>query len=167
MKRLDAALQWDDLVPGIRYVSAGRTITETDLVNFVNASWLTEALFTSVEAQDREGMALQGRVVPGALVYSFAEGLAKATMQAVGLAFLEATLTMKGPTRVGDTIHVECEVMERRDTSKLGRALVRFQVDVVNQRGQTVLTYTPLRLVRRPPQPEAGARPTPPARGGV
>lgn len=148
MKLLDRALSWSDLEPGIRYRSHGRTITEADLVNFVNTSWLTEGLFTSVDPADLEGMAFTGRVVPGAMVYAFAEGLAKRTMEAVGLAFLEATLTVKAPTVVSDTIHVECEVIERRPTSKPGRALVRFRIDVVNQRGVTVLSYTPLRLVR-------------------
>lgn len=150
MKPLDHALQWDELVTGIRYASHGRTITETDLVNFVNASWLTESLFTSTDPADLRGMALPGRVVPGALVYAYAEGMAKATMQAVGLAFLEATITMHGPTQVGDTLHVECEVVERRPTSRPGRALVRFQVDVVNQRGELVMGYNPLRMVRAP-----------------
>lgn len=150
LRQLDHALQWEELRPGIRWRSHGRTITETDLVNFVNASWLTESLFTSTDPADLEGMVLTARVVPGALVYAYAEGLAKATMQAVGLAFLEATLTMQGPTAVGDTIHVECEVLEVRTTSKPGRALVRFQVDVVNQHGKQVMRYTPLRMVRCP-----------------
>jgi len=155
MQMMDRALYWDDLAPGLRYRSRGRTLTETDLVNFVNASWLTEGLFTSVEPGDREHSAISGRVVPGALVYAFAEGLAKQTMEGIGLAFLEATLVVKAPSRVGDTIHIECEVIERRMTSKADRALLRSRVDVVNQQGETVLTYTALRLVRAP----AGAGP--------
>jgi len=150
MKLLDHALQWDELKPGVRWRTHGRTITEADLVNFINASWLTEPLFTSTDPTDLEGMVLARRVVPGAMVYAFAEGLAKATMEAVGLAFLEATLTMKGPTVVGDTLHVECEVLETRSTSKPGRGVVRYQVDVVNQRGEAVMTYTPVRLARCP-----------------
>ncbi|QHE84461.1 MaoC family dehydratase [Hydrogenophaga sp. BPS33] len=150
MKTMEGTLFWDDLEPGMRYRSRGRTITETDLVNFVNASWLTEGLFTSVDPAEREHSAISGRVVPGALVYSYAEGMSKYTMQGIGLAFLEATMVVKGPTRVGDTIHVECEVTEKKMTSKPGRAVMRSLVDVVNQHGQTVLTYTAVRLVRAP-----------------
>jgi acyl dehydratase len=87
--------------------------------------------------------------VPGALVYSFAEGLLLPTMQDTGLAFLNATLDIKGPTLVGDTIHVEAEVMEHRLTSKGDRGLVRFANKVVNQRAETVLEYNPLRLLKR------------------
>ncbi|WP_423458419.1 MaoC family dehydratase [Ottowia sp. VDI28] len=150
MKTMDRALYWDDLAPGLRHRSGGRTITEADLVNFVNASWLTEGLFTSVDSAEREHSVLSGRVVPGALVYAYAEGLAKRTMEGVGLAFLEATLVMRAPTRVGDTIHVECEVVERKLTSKPGRAVLRSCIDVVNQEGATVMTYTAVRLIRAP-----------------
>jgi acyl dehydratase len=150
MKEMDRTLYWDDLAPGLRWRSRGRTLTETDLVNFVNASWLTEGLFTSVDPAERRHSAISGRVVPGAMVYAFAEGMAKRTMEGIGLAFLEATLTVKAPSRVGDTIHVECEVLERTPTSKPGRALMRSRVDVVNQDGLTVLTYLALRLVRSP-----------------
>lgn len=150
MKLMDRALYWDDLGPGARHASRGRTITETDLVNFVNASWLTEGLFTNTDPGGQAGRAIEGRVVPGALVYAYAEGLAKRTMEGIGLAFLEASLVVKSPTRVGDTIHVECEVMERSPTSRPGRAILRTRVDVVNQHGATVLTYVAVRLVRAP-----------------
>ena len=41
---------------------------------------------------------------------------------------------MKGPTVVGDTMHVEVEVVENRVASKGNRALVRTSNNVVNQR---------------------------------
>ena len=50
---------------------------------------------------------------------------------------------------VGDTIHVECEVIEHRLASKGERGLVRFANKVVNQRGETVLEYNPLRLLKK------------------
>jgi len=137
---------FDDLAVGTRFRSRGRTITETDLVNFVNLSWLNEELFTNLH--EREHMAIQGRLVPGALVYACAEGLITPSMQGTGMAFLNAELDMSAPTFVGDTIHVECEVIEHRQTSKPGRGLVRTRNCVVNQDGKVVMTYTPLRMMR-------------------
>jgi acyl dehydratase len=102
---------------------------------------LTEELFTVAE-QDK------ARLVPGALVYSFAEGLLLPTMQDTGLAFLNATLDVKGPTFVGDTIHVECEVTEHRRASKGARGLVRFLNQVITQNNKVVLEYNPLRLLK-------------------
>jgi acyl dehydratase len=137
---------WDELSVGDRFRTVARTLTETDLVNFVNLSWLTEELFTNIE--DRKSMAIEGRVVPAALVYSCAEGLLLPMIQGTGLAFLNATLDVKGPTFVGDTIHVECRVSEVRETSKGHRGLVRTENQVVNQKGETVLVYNPLRMMK-------------------
>jgi acyl dehydratase len=137
---------YEDLKVGFRFRTHRRTIAEADLANFVNLTWLTEELFA---VEDDSSRAIKGRAVPGALVYSFAEGLLLPSMQDTGLAFLNATLDVKGPTVVGDTIHVECEVTEARLTSKGDRGLVRFNNKVLNQRGETVLEYNPLRMLKR------------------
>ena len=140
--------RFEDLKVGFRFRTHRRTITQADLSAFVNLSWLTEELFT---VADDSGRAIAGRPVPAALIYSCAEGLLLPTMQDTGLAFLNATLDIKRSTLVGDTIHVLCEVTERRLTSKGDRGLVRFANKVINQHGETVLEYDPLRLLRRRP----------------
>ena len=137
---------FEDLRVGFRFRTHRRTIGEADLAQFVNISWLTEELFS---VADDAGRAIKGRAVPAALVYAFAEGLLLPTMQDTGLAFLNATLDVKAPVLVGDTIHVEAEVIEHRLTSKGDRGLVRFANKVINQSGRTVLEYNPLRLLRR------------------
>jgi acyl dehydratase len=137
---------FEDLKLGFRFRTHRRTIAEADVAAFVNLTWLTEELFT---VADDAARAIKGRAVPGALVYSFAEGLLLPTMQDTGLAFLNATLDVKGPTLVGDTIHVEAEVTEHRLASKGDRGLARFANKVINQRGETVLEYNPLRLLKR------------------
>src|SRR4051812_34032443 len=137
---------FEDLKLGFRFRTHRRTIAESDLANFINLTWLTEELFA---VEDDSNRAIKGRAVPGALVYSFAEGLLLPTMQDTGLAFLNATLDVKGPTVVGDTLHVECEVTEHRLTSKGDRGLVRFMNKVVNQESKTVLEYNPLRMLKR------------------
>ena len=137
---------YEDLQVGFRFRTHRRTIVDSDLSGFVNLTWLTEELFT---VEDDSQRAIKGRPVPGALVYSFAEGLLLPTMQDTGLAFLNATIDVKGPTVVGDTIHVESEVTDARLTSKGDRGLVRFANKVVNQKGATVLEYNPLRMLKR------------------
>jgi len=137
---------FEDLRLGFRFRTHRRTIGESDLAQFVNVTWLTEELFT---VGDEAGRAIRARAVPAALVYAFAEGLLLPTMQDTGLAFLNASLDVKKPTLVGDTIHVEAEVLEHRLSSKGDRGLVRFANRVVNQRNETVLEYNPLRLLKR------------------
>jgi len=142
MKVVGRGFAFDDLKVGFRFRTHRRTITEADRAAFISLTWLTEELF-AVDEENKK------RLVPGALVYSFAEGLLLPSMQDTGLAFLNATIDIKGPTSVGDTIHVECEVLEARLTSKGDRGLVRFANKVVNQRGETVLEYNPLRMLKR------------------
>lgn len=137
---------YEDLKVGFRFRTHRRTIGESDLAQFVNLTWLTEELFT---VEDDAARAIKGRPVPGALVYSFAEGLLLPTMQDTGLAFLNANVDVKGPTFVGDTIHVESEVTEARLTSKGDRGLVRFANRVLKQDGTLVLEYNPLRMLKR------------------
>jgi acyl dehydratase len=137
---------YEDLKVGMRFRTHRRTIAESDLASFVNLTWLTEELFA---VEDDSQRAIKGRPVPGALIYSFAEGLLLPSMQDTGLAFLNATLDVKAPTVVGDTIHVEVEVTECRLTSKGDRGLVRFANKVLNQRGETVIEYNPLRMLKR------------------
>jgi acyl dehydratase len=142
VKLVGRGLAFEDLKVGMQLRTHRRTIMEADLAAFINLSWLTEELF-AVEEENKE------RLVPGALVYSFAEGLLLPTMQDTGLAFLNATLDVKAPTVVGDTIHVEAEVIEHRLASKGDRGLVRFANKVLNQRGEVVLEYNPLRLLKK------------------
>ena len=136
---------YDQLPVGLRYHTMGRTITETDLVTFINLLWLHEEGFVNV-VPDRPHT-IKGRFVPGALVYCLSEGLLLPSMQFTGQAFLGTELNHTGPTVVGDTIHVECEVIESRRTSKGNRGLVRTRNQVINQRGEVVLIYTPLRMM--------------------
>jgi acyl dehydratase len=133
---------FEDLSVGFKFRTHRRTIMEADLAAFINVTWLTEELF-AVEDKGK------GRLVPGALVYSFAEGLLLPTMQDTGVAFLNATLDVKAPTYIGDTIHVECEVTEQRLTSKGDRGLVRFLNRILNQKNEVALEYNPLRLLKR------------------
>lgn len=149
MRTVGLGMYFEDLPVGAEFKTIGRTVTETDITNFVNATGMVEVLFTNLEFL-REESDIQGRVAPGALAYCFAEGLlTQSTMQHTGFAFLEMHLKVEGPTLAGDTIHVECEVMEaRRSKSRPGRGLVRTQNRVVKQDGTVVLTYSPLRMIK-------------------
>lgn len=147
MKLLGEGFYWNELNVGDRFQTMGRTITETDIVNFVSCVGMLEALFMDAEFRAKNS-AIPERPAPAALVYSIAEGLVlNATGQRTGLAFLNMELNVEGPVMQGDTIHVEFEVTEVRAAKKNNRGLVRTRNHIVNQRGETVITYTPLRLM--------------------
>ena len=149
METLGLGLFFEDLPVGRRFKTIGRTVTEVDIVNFVNCTGMVEVLFTDAEFL-RTQSDIKGRVAPGALGYCMAEGLlVQATMQHTGYAFLNMELNVEAPVFAGDTIHVECEVIEARlSRSKPGRGLVRTRNQVVKQDGTVALIYTPLRMVK-------------------
>lgn len=139
---------WDELPVGRRFRTLGRTITEADVINFVSVTGMVEEMFTNVEYIKSESK-IGARPVPGSMVFCMSEGLLmQSTMQRTGMAFLNAEITIHKPTTAGDTLHVDCEVVESRATSKPGRGLVRTYNRVVNQRNEVVATYAPLRMVK-------------------
>ena len=140
MQIVGRGFAFEDLKVGFRFRTHRRTIREADLAAFIALTGLTEELFSVKQEK---------QVVPGALVYSFAEGLLLPTMQDTGVAFLNAAIDVKAPTHVDDAIHVECEVIEHRLTSKGDRGLVRFANKVLVQENKVVLEYNPLRLLKR------------------
>jgi acyl dehydratase len=145
---MGVGLYWDDVRVGQRLRTLGKTITEADLAMFVAATGMVEEMFTNTEYIHKESK-IGTRPVPGSMVYCIAEGLLmQSTMQRTGMAFLECDLRILKPTAAGDTLHVQAEVLEARATSKPGRGLMRTFNRVVNQRGEVVATYNPLRMVK-------------------
>jgi acyl dehydratase len=149
METVGIGFYFEDLPVGRQFQTVGRTVTETDIVGFINAIGMTEVLFTNLEFLKHESD-IKGRVAPGSLVFCLAEGLlSQATMQKTGYAFLNMELDIKGPVFAGDTIHVECEVIEaRRSRSRPNRGLVRTRNRIIKQDGTLVQEYTPLRMVK-------------------
>ena len=143
--RLGQGFDWQDLQVGQRFRTFRRTVTESDLVQFINVTGMLEAIFIE---EGYEGGAMRGRPVPGALTYTLIEGFILQTMiQGTGLAMLELHQKILAPVLVGDTIEAMVEVTGIRPTSKSGRAVVTSRIDVFKQGGVQVMTYTATRLL--------------------
>jgi acyl dehydratase len=155
---------WQDLLVGQVFRTFRRTVTETDLVNFISCTGMLEAIFIE---EGFDGGAIQGRPVPGALTYTLIEGfILQSMIQGTGLAMLELVQKIHAPVRVGDTIHADIEITALQPTSSRNRAVVTSNIRVFNQRGEQVMTYTAKRLLAgRPPQamtsPDGTSLPTP------
>jgi acyl dehydratase len=141
-------LTWEDMKTGTAFRTASRTVTETDLVAFVHLGGFNEPLFYDARHAAEGGYT--GRLIPGALVYVIAEGLILQTnvLHGTGLAFMHMEFSVKGPTYVGDTLHVVVETTDSRPSSKPGRGVVSTRCRVINQRGEEVAVFTPVRLIR-------------------
>jgi 3-hydroxybutyryl-CoA dehydratase len=142
---------WQELHVGQTFQTFTRTVTETDLVNFISCTGMLEVIFIDAEGA---ASAIGGRPVPAALTYALIEGFILQTMiQGTGLAMLECTQKVLAPVRVNDSIRAVVEVAGVRPTSKGNRAIVDSNVDVFNQRGEPVLRYTARRMLAGRPSP--------------
>jgi acyl dehydratase len=128
----------------------GRTVSQTDIVNFVNQCGFTEPLFLDMEYVKRESL-FGRRAAPGALTFALSEGLVMQTglIHGTGMAWLGGELRVVSPVLEDDTIRVEVEVTDKRETKKPDRGIVTYRHRVLNQRDEVVLEATIQRMIRR------------------
>jgi acyl dehydratase len=145
---LATGLYWEDTPAGYSFRTSARTITETDVINFVSVCGFTEPLFLDARHAAQGGYT--GRLVPGSLTMCLAEGLVMQTnaIHGTGLAFMHMELDIKKPVYVGDTIEVVVEITESRASSRKGTGIVTARNTVFNQRAEPVMVYTPVRMIR-------------------
>ena len=141
---------FDDYKVGATYQTLRRTVSETDIVNFVNLCGFTEPLFMDMEYVARESI-FGRRAAPGALTFALSEGLIIQTglIHGTGMAYLGGEVRVVAPVLAGDTIRVEVEVADKRETKKPDRGIVTYRHRVLNQRGETVLEAKVQRMIRR------------------
>jgi acyl dehydratase len=132
------------------YRTLARTVSETDIVNFVNQCGFTEPLFLDMEYVKRESI-FGRRAAPGTLTFSLSEGLVMQTglIHGTGMAWLGGEVRVVAPVLEGDTIHVEVEVADKRETKKTDRGIVTYKHRVLNQRDELVLEATIQRMIKR------------------
>ena len=146
-------LYFEDLEVGDSAVTMSRSITETDIINFIGISGVFEELHMSLE-YIREHSIFGKRISPGPLTLIVAEGLVVqlGLFHHTGMAFLGIEhLTWRAPVFCGDTIHVELQVTGKKETSKSDRGVVTFRHLVRKQTGEVVMEMDKIRMIRRKP----------------
>ncbi len=142
---------WDDVNVGHMFSTQARTVTETDLVNFIGLSGLWEPLSLDREFVTRQSI-FGKPIVPGPLTFIMSLGLEVLTgfAHGTGMAFLGLDeLRAMRPVFVNDTIHVDVEVIEKPETSKPDRGVMVIKYTTKNQNGEPVLSCKLTRMVKR------------------
>ncbi len=145
-----SGMTFESFQKGDRFLTARRTVTESEIMQFVCLVGLFEPLFIDAE-YIREQSLFGERIAPGSLTFSFAEGLTvqSGILHGTGLAFVGLErMKLFQPVKVGDTIHVEIEVLDRKKVESKGGGIVSFHQTVRNQRSETVMEYEVARLIR-------------------
>ncbi len=131
-------LYFEDFSLGLTVTSAGRTITEADIVNFAGLTGDFTQLHTDVEAA-HQGPFGQ-RVAHGLLGLAVASGLLVQLgyLEGTLLAFRELTWRFSLPVYIGDTLRASSKVAELKPLRRLGAGAVTFSVELFNQQDQVV-----------------------------
>lgn len=124
---------------GATYRSAGRTLIESDIVNFAGLTGDFNPLHID-EEWVRNNTSFPSRIAHGLLVQSIGEGLSCPGVNDWNiLAFLDVQRQMKAPIFPGNRIQQKYKVVEKRPSSKdPSRGIVTVEVEIVNEKGQIV-----------------------------
>lgn len=142
----------DDLTPGQRFTSPGLTLTEAEIIDFawrydpqpfhLDANAAAESPYGGLIASGFQSLAICFRLFIQSGI------LAESSMGSPGI----DELRWLAPVRPGDTLHSEIEVLEvRPSNSKPDRGIARLKYQAVNQRGEAVLSFIVIHLLRRKP----------------
>ena len=148
---IQRGLYFEEFNVGDTVTSAARTITEADIVGFAALSGDWNAIH--VDAEFAKSSMFGERIAHGLLGLSIASGLA------VRLGFIEDTVIafmgldwkFRAPIKIGDTIHMQAQIAEKKPMPRLGGGLVTLNVEVLNQRGETTQKGTWSMLMKLKP----------------
>ncbi len=132
--------------------TAGRTVTEADIVNFSNVSW--DHFYAHTDVTSLNGTIFDKTVAHGYFILSAAAGLFVSGKKGPVIANygLENASFFK-PVYAGDTITVYLTAKEKVNKGVKGRnipsGVVKWLVEVVNQRDEIVCVATILTLVAK------------------
>jgi 3-hydroxybutyryl-CoA dehydratase len=142
---------FEDLQQGETHTSRGRTVTETDIVNFAGLS----GDFTPVHVDEEfaKSTLFGQRIAHGALVFSISMGLVTQmnllTDTLIAFYGIEK-LRFARAVFIGDTIHVVKKITGRLERGA-DRGVVTFSTTVLNQRDEPVLIYSDKLVIKRRP----------------
>jgi len=146
----ETRLLWEELNTGDVAISEGRTITETDVVNFCGISG--DFNWFHIDAQAAKESVFGQRVAHGMLVASIATGLQVGKMEPkiATAAFMGLKeWQFRGPVFFGDTIRVKRTIGEKTEHKNPAQGFVVYEVEVLNQDDKVVQKGEWNMLIRR------------------
>lgn len=131
-------LYFEELEESMTYTTPGRTITETDIVNFAGVSGDFNPLH--MDAQYAAASQFGQRIAHGALGFAIATGQAYSLgfLEGTIMAFTEVTWKFRGPIFIGDTVRTVSTITKKRAMPAAGGGFVTFDVKLVNQKDEAI-----------------------------
>jgi len=129
---------FDEVELGQKFVTRGRTITEADIVQFAALTGDFNPMHT--DAEYMKSHAMGQRVAHGMLALSYAVGLLYQLgfMEKTVMAFRGVEMKFSLPVFIGDTLHVEITIADKKEMRRVGGGVITAEVKIINQDGKTV-----------------------------
>ena len=130
-------LYFDDVAIGQEWESPGRTVTETDIVNFAGLSGDYNPIH--MDSEFAKTTLFRQRIAHGLLVQAIGSGLGVNFPPLRTLAFLSVReWHFKAPVFIGDTIHLRTKVLEKEVRSRGRRGVITWHRQIFNHEGKIV-----------------------------
>ncbi len=141
-------LYFNDFEVGAHRQTHGRTITETDIV--MHAGQTGDFYPHHMDAEWCSQQPFGRRIAHGTLIFSVGIGLTAGSINPHAMSYGYDRLRFIKPVFIGDTIHTEVTIKEKRDDPKRpAHGIVVEACQVLNQHGELVLVCEHLLLVER------------------
>jgi acyl dehydratase len=146
-------LWFEEFEVGQQIITAGRTISEGDIMAFSGLSGDYNQIHTNAEFASKTPFGQ--RVAHGLLTLSIASGLAMRTgiLEGTVIAFREINnWKFISPIFIGDTIHAVLNIIETKAIPRLGGGSLIIEIIVKNQRDEVTMKGTWTALVANKPK---------------
>lgn len=141
---------WEEFRVGETLTTDGVTITETHIVEFTSLTLEFSPLH--MDEEFAKSTPFGRRIANGPLLLSIAVGLVMMTgvLVKAGIAILGFdNVRFLAPTYIGDSIRVKVTIKEKRESKRPGRGVIVAAHEIINQRGETVMTFDQSQLIKR------------------
>jgi 3-hydroxybutyryl-CoA dehydratase len=132
-----AHMYFDDVHMGQEWESLGRTVTESDIVNFAGLSGDFNPIHMDHEFAKKS--VFRKPIAHGLLIQAMGSGLGMAFPPMRTLAFIAIKeWRFLEPVYIGDTIRVKAKLLEKEERSRGRRGVITWHRQIVNQSNKAV-----------------------------
>lgn len=126
--------------------SFGRTVTETDIV--LHAGQTGDFYPHHMDAEWCKTQPFGQRIAHGTFSFALAAGLGAGAINSKSMTYGYERLRFPRPLFIGDTVHAVFTITEKKPhPRKPGFGLVTEKTELINQRGETVLSCDHIHIV--------------------
>jgi acyl dehydratase len=142
-----APKRFGEIMVGDKFASPSKTISETAITMCVGLSGMTAPFFNDREAARKTALGWQA--APGRMTLMMMGGLEEQTEIFAEPAILIGlnNVRFRNPVMSGDTIRIEMEITEKKETSKPGQGLIVHRSICKNQKDEVVMEVENVHIV--------------------